>query len=67
MPSYRIVCGDNEQVARENHQDVDREDYWTTMLRRNDAILPAGDEHVQTVEVFGEAGPGEPAWKPVPR
>ena len=67
MPSYRIVYGDNEQVVRETYHgvDVDREGGWTTLFRGEDAILRMRDEHVQSVEVFDEAAPGEPAWKPV--
>jgi hypothetical protein len=69
MPSYRMVYGDDEQVVRETYREVeiDREDGWTTVFRGNDAILRVHDEHVRSLEVLDDAGPGEPAWRAVPR
>jgi hypothetical protein len=69
MSSYRIRYGDDEQVVRgttNRDAKVDREDGWITVFRENDAILCVRDEQVQSVEVFDEAEPGEPGWKPVP-
>jgi hypothetical protein len=67
MPSYRMVYGDNDQVVRETYHDIDlqREDGWTTLFHGNDAILRVHDEHIQSLEVLDETGPGEPSWKPV--
>ena len=67
MPSYRMVYGDNDQVVRETYQDIElqREDGWTTLFHGNDAILRVRDEHIQSLEMLDETGPGEPQWKPV--
>ena len=52
MPTYRLVYGDDEQVVRETFEDVDveREDGWTVLFRRGDAILRVQDAHVQVLE-----------------
>src|SRR3712207_947000 len=52
MPTYRMVYGDDQQVVRETFEDVDveREDGWTVLFRRGDAILRVQDAHVQSLE-----------------
>jgi hypothetical protein len=52
MPTYRMVYGDDTQVARETFHDVDleREDGWTVLFRANEAILRVRDEHIQSLE-----------------
>ena len=52
MPTYRMVYGDGEQVARETFADVtlEREDGWTVLFRGGDAILRVRDDHVQSLE-----------------
>ena len=52
MPTYRMVYGDDTQVARETFHDVrlEREDGWTVLFRGNGAILRVRDEHIQSLE-----------------
>ena len=52
MPTYRMVYGDGEQVARETFADVtlEREDGWTVLFRGGDAILRVRDDHVRSLE-----------------
>lgn len=56
MANYRIVYGDDEQVARETFNDVElqREDGWLVFFRDTDAILRVREEHVQSVEALDE-------------
>ena len=56
MANYLIVYGDDEQVVRETYNDVElqREDGWLLIFRGNDAILRAGEEHIQSVETLDE-------------
>lgn len=35
------------------------------MVYGNDVILRVQDVHIQSLEVLGEVGPGEPSWQPV--
>lgn len=53
VSDYRIVYGDDEQVVRETYRDVEvvREDGWVVLLRADDAVLRAREEHVQSLEV----------------
>jgi hypothetical protein len=52
MPTYRIVYGDETQVARETFDDVEveREDGWVVLFRGADAILRIHEDHVQSLE-----------------
>ncbi len=56
MPNFRIVYGDGEQVVRETFNDVElqREDGWLVIFRGKDAIAPAREEHVQSVETLDD-------------
>jgi hypothetical protein len=53
VPDYQIVYGDDVQVIRETYRDVEvlREDGWVVLLRGEDAVLRAREEHVQSLEV----------------
>jgi hypothetical protein len=48
MSTYRVVCGDDEQVIRETFTDVEieREDGWVMLFRGAVAILRAREEHI---------------------
>jgi CBS domain-containing protein len=56
MATYRMVYGDDEQIARETFADVtvEREDGWTVLFRGGDAILRVRDDHVRSLERVDE-------------
>jgi hypothetical protein len=58
VATYRIVYGDDEQAVRETFEDVvvEREDGWTVLFRRDEAILRVQDAHVQALERLDPAG-----------
>lgn len=56
MPTYRMVYGDQDQVARETFENVElyKEDGWVVLFRDGDAILRVREEHVQSLEIVEE-------------
>ena len=55
MPNYRIVDGDDEQVVPETYNDVElKREAWLVILRGNEAILRAREEHIQSVDTLDE-------------
>jgi hypothetical protein len=52
MPRYRMVYGDDVQVARQTFDDVEleREDRWIVLFRGRDAIFRIHEDHVQSLE-----------------
>ena len=53
MATYRMVYGDDERIVTEtfdNVDEVEREDGWLTLFRRNDAILRVQESHVHSIE-----------------
>jgi len=63
MSSYRMLYGDDEDLATETLDDVeiDREDGWTTFFRGTDSVLRVRDEHIRSLEVLDASG----EWQPV--
>jgi hypothetical protein len=54
VATYKMVYGDDENVAEETLADitsVESEDGWIVLFRGNDAILRVQESHVQALEL----------------
>jgi hypothetical protein len=54
VATYKMVYGDDENVAQETLADitsVESEDGWIVLFRGNDAILRVQESHVQALEL----------------
>jgi hypothetical protein len=54
VATYKMVYGDDENVAEETLGDitsVESEDGWIVLFRGNDAILRVQEGHVQSLEL----------------
>lgn len=59
MATYRVIYGDDENLAEETLDDIDsieHEDGWVVLFRRDDAVLRVQEDHVQTLELVGAEG-----------